>query len=138
MPFITWTHELSVHIEEIDQQHQNLINIINKMDDLVKIGSNAKRSEIRKIFAELVDYTSYHFKAEEELFSKYGYPGWEDHKKQHNDLAMQLLNLQINFAKGEAEVSQEMMKFLNKWLVDHISTSDQEYAIFINNKNSKK
>jgi hemerythrin len=134
MSFITWSDELSVDIEEIDQQHKNLIDIINKMDELVKMGSKAERSHIRKIFAELVDYTSYHFKAEEELFQAYHYPGWEEHKKQHNDLAMQLLKLQISFAKGETDVSQEMMNFLNKWLVDHILVSDKEYAKFLKKK----
>lgn len=134
MPFITWTDDLSVNIEEIDRQHKNLIGIINKMDELIKTGSNAQRSQVRKIFAELVDYTSYHFKAEEELFQAHHYPGWEDHKKQHNDLAMQLLNLQISFAKGETEVSQEMMKFLNEWLINHILVSDKEYATFLRSK----
>jgi hemerythrin len=131
---IKWSAELSVNIKEIDEQHQTLIGIINRMNDMVAAGNRVERSKMRRIFAELADYTAHHFKTEEELFFTHHYPQGEEHKKQHNDLAMQLLELQIGFSKGEKDVSQEMMNFLNDWLIKHILGSDKEYAVFLNGK----
>ena len=34
---------------------------------------------------ELKDYTVYHFNTEEELFIKYKYPEYDEHKKEHDD-----------------------------------------------------
>jgi hemerythrin len=136
MAFITWSNEYSVNIKEIDRQHQFLINIINKMHELVMTdaGDAANRSDIRRIFAKLADYTDYHFRTEEELFKTHNYPGFKIHKQQHNELVLQILELQRRFLKNEVSITQEIFDFLKKWLLNHILVSDKEYTDFLNAK----
>jgi hemerythrin-like metal-binding protein len=76
MAFITWSDEYSVNIKEIDRQHQFLINIINQMHELVMTDAvdGVNKTAIRRVFAELADYTDYHFRTEEELFKTHNYP----------------------------------------------------------------
>jgi len=136
MAFITWSNEYSVNIKEIDRQHQFLINIINEMHELVMTdaGDAANRSDIRRVFAKLADYTDYHFRTEEELFKTHNYPGFKIHKQQHNELVLQILELQRRFLKNEVSITQEIFDFLKKWLLNHILVSDKEYTDFLNAK----
>ncbi len=136
MAFITWSNEYSVNIKEIDRQHQFLINIVNKMHELVMadVGKGTNKTAIRRVFAELADYTDYHFRTEEELFKTHNYPGFKIHKQQHNELVLQVLELQRRFLKNEVSITQEIFDFMKKWLLNHILVSDKEYTVFLNAK----
>ncbi|KJU82799.1 hemerythrin-like, metal-binding domain protein, partial [Candidatus Magnetobacterium bavaricum] len=65
MPFIVWNDNIGLGIREIDDQHKALIDIINNLFDAM----SAKRANeiLSGIFKELIDYTRYHFSAEEGL-----------------------------------------------------------------------
>ena len=66
MPICTWNSEYSVGIDQIDKQHQKLVLLINTLFDAMKEGKGKERQG--HILNELVQYTDYHFKCEEELF----------------------------------------------------------------------
>ena len=69
--------------ELIDSQHKELIDRINKLLDSCE-DSDAKLAAV-KTLDYLSDYTVFHFGAEEELQKSIEYPGYEKHKKQHED-----------------------------------------------------
>lgn len=56
---LEWNKNLSVGVEKIDQQHKELIEILNKLYLAMKQGQ--ARDEMGKIFLELVSYTECHF-----------------------------------------------------------------------------
>jgi hemerythrin-like metal-binding protein len=133
MAFIIWSDEYSVNINELDEQHKQLINIINRVYEASQSG--AEKSVIRRIFVELAEYAAYHFKAEEKLLKSYGYPNFEQHRRQHQQLVVILLELQLRFRKGTMTLSEDMLNFLkNDWLLKHIVASDKEYSSFLNSK----
>ncbi len=134
MAFITWSDEYSVNIKEIDQQHQQLVELINRMYDIVIIGGEIDKKRIRRVLLELANYTDYHFRSEEKLFQIHHYPETSVHKRQHSQLTIRLLTLQRHFSAGEATISQEIFDFLKDWLVNHILGSDKEYTVFLNAK----
>lgn len=130
MAIITWIDEYNINIKMIDEQHQHLVTLINKMYGIVSSDDNVKKSQIRRLFAELADYTNYHFRAEEELLKMHNYPEFKSHKQRHDRLAMHLLELQMSFVRGET-ISVALLDFLNDWLINHILGSDKKYASFI-------
>lgn len=133
MAWIIWSDDYSVNINELDEQHKQLINIINRVYEASQSG--AKKNVIRRIFVELAEYVAYHFKVEEELFKCYGYPNFEQHRRQHEQLVIILLDLQLRFRKGTMTLSEDMLNFLkNDWLLKHIVVSDKEYSSFLNSK----
>lgn len=133
MAFIIWSDEYSVNINELNEQHKQLINIINRVYEASQSG--AEKSVIRRIFVELAEYAAYHFKAEEKLLKGYGYPNFEQHRRQHEQLVVILLELQLRFRKGTMTLSEDMLNFLkNDWLLKHIVASDKEYSSFLNSK----
>lgn len=132
MALFSWSNEYSVNIKEIDEQHKVLINLINELHDKMKIG---KAKEILGgILDELVDYTIYHFKHEENLFTSHGYPDSDLHKTVHKGLVKQVKDLKNDFESGKTILSMDIMNFLKGWLGNHIQGTDKKYSSYLNSQ----
>lgn len=130
MTFITWSDEqFSLKIPHVDEQHKHLVELVNRMYRAVAAGE--ERSTLEQILEELIDYTVYHFRTEEELFIRYHYPGFQLHKRQHDELTRQVSEFQNQFAEGSATLSFEVMDFLHQWLVNHMAGSDREFLYYL-------
>jgi hemerythrin len=68
-----------VELAEIDQQHRELVNIFERLNDAVK--NYEPRKDIFRIIDEAITYTEFHFATEEELMVNSGYPLIEDQRK---------------------------------------------------------
>lgn len=126
--FIDWSDALSVGIEEIDEQHKVLINLINQMHEAIhkRQGSGA----VRIILSELIEYTRIHFSVEESLMRILNYSGYEEHHEQHQELLKHVVELQEKVASGKTSISFELMHFLKTWLTRHILEEDMQYSGF--------
>ena len=128
--FVEWTDDLSVGIEEIDEQHKILVNLINRLFDETVL-HQATTGVIEEILHELVEYTVIHFAVEESLFRIFHYPGTESHTRHHDELKAQVLDIQKKIQRGEATVNNELLMFLKKWLENHIISEDKLYGPFL-------
>lgn len=126
MALITWSNELSVNIETIDQQHQKLINMINEFYDEITKKSN--KELIAELIHKMKAYATEHFRAEEKLFKELDYDDVEDHIKQHEHFIKKVENLEQRYKNGKLILSIEITEFLKNWLVNHIQKIDIEYA----------
>jgi hemerythrin len=126
--FIDWSDELSVGIEEIDEQHKVLLRLINQMHTAIhkRHGSEA----VSTILAELIEYTRIHFAVEESLMRILNYSGYAEHHDQHQELLEHVIQLQKKLASGKTAISFELMHFLKKWLTRHILEEDMLYSGF--------
>lgn len=132
MSFMTWNDSMSVGISEIDNQHKQLIAIINNLAEAMR----ARRSneELGKILAELSRYTLNHFSLEERYFRQFGYPDAAAHIAQHKDFISKVSTFSADFASGKLAISIEVMNFLSDWLVKHIKGTDKQYGPFLKEK----
>lgn len=128
-PFLEWTDNLSVGIQEIDEQHKVLIRLINNLyeDAVVKQSPPDVTKETVK---KLVLYAIVHFAVEESLFRIFGYPEAETHIRRHVHLKAQVLELQRKIKRGETMTDKDL-RFLKGWLSDHILQEDQLYAPYL-------
>jgi hemerythrin len=132
MSLITWSDHLTVGIEEIDQQHQKLVQLINGLHNHMLAGD---ASEImNKVLDRVVEYTGFHFQTEEKLMQEYNFPASEAHKHEHNELVNTAVNLQQKLKAGNAHLTMETMHFLQDWLQHHILGSDKKFADFLISK----
>ncbi|QLG89369.1 bacteriohemerythrin [Chitinibacter bivalviorum] len=122
---IEWNDALSVGIQEIDEQHKVLVNLLNELHDAIR--QHHGREASVAILQRLADYTRIHFTVEESLMRILGYPDYEAHKGHHEDLIAQMNDLQERLNKGEA-ISFELLHFLRNWLTNHIMEGDQRYV----------
>ena len=129
--FVEWTEELSVGIEEIDEQHKVLAGLVNEMHEAIQ--EHHAHDAVRGILDRLASYTKTHFVVEESLMRILNYPDYETHKGEHDALIDQISALQEKLDAGKASVNFELMHFLKVWLTKHIMESDKAYSShFIN------
>ena len=129
--FVEWTDKLSVGIEEIDEQHKILINLINRLFTETVVHQATSNDVIEEILHELIEYTVIHFAVEESLFRIFHYPGTESHTSHHDELKAQVLEIQQKVKQGEVVVNVELLMFLKKWLEHHILYEDKLYGPFL-------
>ncbi len=126
--FIEWSDELSVGIEEIDEQHKILVGLVNKMHDAIQ--NRQGNDVVAEILSSLAEYTRIHFAVEESLMRILHYPVYEDHRKTHEALELQLHDLETKMKAGSASIGFELMHFLKLWLTKHIMEDDKSYSGF--------
>ncbi|MEJ2611109.1 MAG: bacteriohemerythrin [Candidatus Thiodiazotropha sp.] len=126
--FVEWTDELSVGIEEIDEQHKMLVSLVNKMHEAIhqRHGSDV----VKGILGDLAEYTRIHFVVEESLMRILNYPSYEEHKEIHEELLQSVTDLQEKVATGKTAIGFELMHFLKSWLTKHIMEEDKQYSGF--------
>lgn len=130
MNALEWDDKYSVGIDEIDNDHREMIDIINKLD--TAIIADRDNTEIRLIFSRLNDYIKVHFVREEELMKKYNYDDAIGHKNEHDkfiiDLAaIKMKMLQMNYTSGIG-----LYVLLRGWLITHIMGTDRDLGRYLN------
>ncbi len=135
MDFFIWKDEMSVNVEEIDQQHKKLVSMINELHKAMKEGKS--KVVLGDIIKGLLDYTKVHFGTEEKYFDKFGYPESEAHIKEHNDFVKKVQEFQKQFEEGKSLLSIEILNFLKDWLYHHIMGTDKKYSKFFNDRGLK-
>jgi hemerythrin-like metal-binding protein len=109
----------------MDQEHKRLVEIINNLYGAMRQGKG--NEVIGPILDGLVEYTRTHFAHEERLMKEAGYAAREEHKREHDSLTGQVLEIQNKYRSG-AVLSLEVMSFVKDWLVNHIQGSDKRYG----------
>jgi hemerythrin len=135
MTLIEWSDNLSVNIDEIDSQHQQLVGLINDLNDAMR--ERKAKEALGGILNSLTDYTIRHFSTEENYFDKFEYPETRTHKKEHTGFVEKVATFKEGFEEGKLLLSIEVMDFLKDWLISHIKDSDKKYGPFLNEKGLK-
>jgi hemerythrin len=126
---IEWTEELSVGIQEIDEQHKVLVGLVNDMHRAILEHHGSETA--KEILGRLGDYTRIHFAVEESLMRIFDYPKYEEHKKQHEELIRQFKVYHEKVMSGSASISFQLLHFLKLWLSQHILESDKDYSPYM-------
>jgi hemerythrin len=130
MKSIEWNESLSLGIEEIDNDHKNLIGYYNNF--FAACFASMGSAVVNETLIKLIEYTKYHFDREEGLMEKEGYPGLTEQKNEHETLLRATLELQKKVASGTSDsASNDTLVFLNNWLVTHLMGSDAAFAKFL-------
>ena len=125
-----WNSNFEVGIEQIDNQHKELVRIINLLAANLVNGSNDV--VLNKIFNSLANYADYHFKEEEEIWSKYfNNDEWHsEHDTTHSSFIEDVLKIKGNEDnKPLDDVIGDIISYLTHWLAYHILESDRKSVV---------
>ncbi|MGA2002118.1 MAG: bacteriohemerythrin [Terriglobales bacterium] len=128
-----WNDKMSVGVGSLDGDHKKLVGLLNELYDAVQAGKG--KDALGKTLDGLIDYTKIHFANEEKFFRQTAYPDFVEHKKQHDDLTHQVIDVQQKYKSGATgTLSLEVMNFLKNWLINHIRVTDKKYGPYLNSK----
>ena len=124
MSYIQWSEDLATGIGVIDSQHKRIIHYINQLEDARALNEPGLVSEV---LINLTDYTLSHFAFEESLMEDAGYVAATIHAKTHDSFRDKINVYNKRFKDGE-DITEELSKLLNIWLIEHIASDDRSYT----------
>jgi hemerythrin-like metal-binding protein len=120
---IAWNPTLSIGDSTIDAQHKHLVDLIGQI-------SEGRDAQDALTLNAALEYAAVHFKAEEEVMRRCGFPGLQAHVAQHKFLTRTLVAYVKKVEKGETDL-YAFKNFMFTWVRDHIMDEDQKIGLFL-------
>ncbi|MFY9326749.1 MAG: bacteriohemerythrin [Georgfuchsia sp.] len=129
METFVWNRHFTTGLEQVDQQHRFLVNLINRLGETLIEGGGQKSELLLATFTQLTDYARYHFAEEERLMQQYGVAlrHREPHLRHHVRFIEQLSTM-WNSRNAMTNPADTLHGFLRSWLGFHILGVDQSLA----------
>ncbi len=132
MELITFEDGLRLNIPKIDSQHEKLIELVNGLHGALLGGADKTARD--SLLSQLLERTRNHCAFEEELMSRYDYPGYRAHKSEHDRLTQNLVDLVERYHRGELLLSIAVVMELKCWATIHIKQSDKPFGAFLSDR----
>lgn len=129
MEVVKWKNKYEVGVKIIDDQHKKLVKLINKIINESNEPDSAKL--VADTLEEMLSYALTHFKTEENMLMKKGYPHLTEHKKQHMEFIKKVSDLSMNLDLSNKEIKNEILGYLKDWLIYHILEEDIDIINFL-------
>jgi len=134
---VTWGDSYTLGIELIDNQHKELVRLTNELFRACLAGNETAETAFKAAMAQMVDYVRFHFSTELELFKRINYPNYQEHKKEHDTMVMNILEASKEFSAGKKFVAHNFVRTLKDWILSHIAFADKLYVAYINEQKNK-
>jgi diguanylate cyclase (GGDEF)-like protein/hemerythrin-like metal-binding protein len=130
MDAFQWNPCFVTGLHEVDEQHHRLVDVINRFGELVMRESGASSGELETVFAELAQYTQYHFTEEEAMMALMGLDlrYRTQHQQSHAKFLDEVAQLHGTIFDNNRVAAKSLLQFLTHWLAYHILGTDQFMA----------
>jgi hemerythrin-like metal-binding protein len=119
---LVWKKRYEIGVEDIDEQHKNLFNLLRNLQASLSRGSEDQ--VLGNTLKALVKYTQVHFRDEEALMERIEFPDYENHKQLHKRFIADIRKILIDLKNGRPITAIHLINFIKKWLVTHILAED--------------
>ncbi len=129
---MTWRDSFALGIPQIDKQHRELCDQIDK---LFEAGSKGKGSdEALNVLNFLESYTVKHFADEEKLQLQIKYPHYQQHKAKHIEFINRISKMKKEATQSGVNLTLviSLNQMISNWLVEHIKSADADYKKYYN------
>ncbi len=129
MSFITWNDSFKTGVDQLDEHHRYLVELINKLYEDIETKADSEHFEA--LLDELLDYTSYHFNAEEYWMKANNCPDLARQEQEHYKFIKRVIEIRSDFKKKNVVKPLGLISFLKNWLTHHILEVDANYGRFV-------
>jgi hemerythrin len=130
---LEWNEGLSVHIPEIDAEHQQFIRLVNELNEAIIARMDVE--EIKKRMQSILDDAVKHFAHEEVLFREWGYPDADEHAIKHAQAVNVLNEIMGHFERGGVDYEWiEAGLKVKEALIRHMLNEDMKYRDYLKAK----
>ncbi len=128
---IAWSEDLALGVAAIDDQHKELIRRFNAL--LTACNEGKGGDQLRATLEFLKSYVVEHFRDEEQLQIRSGYPDYPGHLEKHREFVGKLATLRDQFDDEGASLPLiiKTNSTLVDWLVTHIRRDDQKVGAHV-------
>jgi hemerythrin len=126
---LVWSERLQIGHPIIDRQHKQLFDLYNQLVNAFYEGTG--QQQIYQVVTDLVTYTQHHFRDEERLMAKGGYPELKGHRQQHQELIQQVSSFVADIDESAPVLTYEVLSFVKCWLLEHILEQDMKIKAWL-------
>ena len=127
---IVWSDDYLIGIEELDYEHQCLIEDINKLHR--NLLEYVDMDRIEDTLGSIHSRMQAHFALEERVMLSHKYPQYPEHKVEHERLLDEYTELMTTFERDPNPGDREKIQsVLCQWIVGHILTSDKKMSLML-------
>ncbi|MCX7970726.1 MAG: bacteriohemerythrin [Negativicutes bacterium] len=133
MSLVEWTTDIETGIDEIDRQHRRFTEMLNEFHDKLEecTSLDEERALTGKAVGELAQYAARHFEYEEKMLSDCHYQGLSLQQECHGFFRDKLDEIIGRHRAGERLLTLDIIHFMRRWWLDHITTSDRQYVAVV-------
>jgi hemerythrin len=126
-----WNSRLETGIQEIDEYHKKLFELIDQLELAIYKGSAAL--ELKNIIEYLNSYIIEYLEFEEKLLRDCSYPDYTGHFNQHEEFRALCEELLTRYKRKGADnyLALDVDKQMRKWWENHIMKMDMAYVQFV-------
>ena len=136
--FIKWCNCYKTGHQTIDEQHKELVNIINDLYSVMLDNTADKKQALLDAIKRCIDYTNFHFVEEEKLMNATNYSKKDEHKAMHRKFVSRLIDHIKGFETWEPFSVYKFINCLRDWLLEHIAYQDKIFISEIKKNFIKK
>jgi len=127
-----WKDRYSLDIGEIDKQHKRLFEIGARVYDLAVLNDSYDHyDEIMETLNELIEYTEYHFRYEENIMRIHNYAGLNQQLREHEFYVSKIKSISgRDIDEDQHQATIDIVDFLSEWIGSHILLEDRKYALY--------
>lgn len=127
---LEWGPGFSVGNDLLDSQHRELLRICRlaelSIDDTSEVGAEL----FHVVLNDLCRYADVHFRTEEAILERIGYPNIEEQRVEHQNYLDEVSDFLFKATLGRLD-RLGLARFLTGWWMHHILDSDMHYAPFM-------
>jgi len=130
---VVWNTRYDTGITLIDEQHQELFQIVDRLRRMVQEG--ADRATVEALLQDLVACSERHFATEETYMGRFAYPDLAQHVSEHASMLTSLHELLTRFQESHQAMALMVPTFMEGWLRHHISDGDFGFVTYLKARN---
>ncbi len=129
MDLFQWNEAFEIGFSTIDEQHHHLVDVTNQFGDLLA-EDGVIPQDTDDLLEELLSYTTYHFKEEEDLMLRAGVDNRhiQQHQQKHQQFFQDVFIQQRQCSPGTPLMEKDLFEYLINWLIFHILGCDRNMA----------
>jgi len=125
MASIEWRDDYSTGVQALDDQHRQLVEILNSLEDAVR--RDRGRRVVDAILNALLGYTQEHFAFEEQALARAGFAEFADHQRRNRQWIREIEKFHHEHLTAGGPLSAEFRRALRSWLSEHLAQGDRAY-----------
>lgn len=123
MALIEWKTDFETGVEDVDHEHQELVELINELH--AKLETDADQDTVADFLGEVFARISAHFALEETVMRKHAYDEYAAHKADHEALLDDIRDIMDAHAAGDySDYATALSDAVRDWFVNHFKTKD--------------
>ncbi len=118
---IEWRKEFETGVPDVDHEHRELVDLINRLHDEMVAG--AGKARVSDFLGEVFARIAAHFALEESIMRKHRYDEYAAHKAEHEVLLDEIRDI-MDSAHDGTGYSDALSRTVRDWFVNHFKSKD--------------